>query len=135
MGTRLVLGDETPSLEEQQGRESTEPALPLVVPVDVQGPVRVQQLPSRSFAVKEMALANGAPAQRFLGADLLRSRVQVSWTGGDLVIAPSFEEADANKGRLVVGLSGRPFLHTEEIWVKAPAADVMVTAHIEGWAV
>jgi len=135
MGTRLVQGDETPEIEEMQGREPAVPAPPIVVPVDVVGPVRVQALPARSFAVRDMALANAADPQRLLGQDLLRSRVVIAWSGGDLVIAPSFEEAGANRGRLAVGSSPITFQHTEEVWVRAPAADVTVTAHIEQWAV
>lgn len=134
MSAGIVPGDETPEVTEMQGREAMTPALPVVVPVEVVGPVRTQQLPARSFAVREMALANNADPQRLLGQDLLRSRVQVSWSGGDLVIAPTFEEAQANKGRVAVANSPMPFLHTEEIWIKAPAADVTVTVHIEQWA-
>lgn len=135
MGTRLVVGDETPDVEDMQGRESAVPPVPLVVPVDVVGPVRVQQLPARSFAVRDMALVNAADPQRLVGEDLLRSRVQVTWAGGDLVIAPTMAEAASNKGRVPVGNSPMVFLHTEEMWVRAPAADVTVTVHIEQWAI
>lgn len=134
MGTR-VQGDETPDVDEMQGREPDVPSAPVVVPVDVIGPVRTQSLPARSFAVRDMALANNGSPQRLLGQDLLRSRVVVAWAGGDLVIAPTYEEAGADRGRLAVGNSPMTFLHTEEIWVRAPAADVTVTAHIEQWAV
>lgn len=135
MPTReLVVGDETPDVAEMQGRDPAVPAPPVVVPVEVAGPVRVQQLPARSFAVRDMQLANAAPPQRLLGHDLLRSRVMITWSGGDLVISPSLEEATANRGRVPVGNSPMTFLHTEEIWVAAPAADVSVTVHIEQWA-
>lgn len=135
MGTRLVEGDETPDVDEMQGRDPDVPAVPIVVPVDVVGTVRVQHLPARSFAVRDMALTNGADPQRLLGQDLLRSRVVVAWAGGDLVIAPTYEEAVANRGQLAVGNSPMTFLHTEEVWVRAPSADVTVTVHIEQWAV
>lgn len=133
MSAGMVPGDETPGVADLQGREPVVPELPVVVPVDVVGPVRVQQLPARSFAIRSLSLANAGQPQPLIGEDLLRSRVTVCWSGGDIVIAPTFEEAGADSGRAAVANSPLVFMHTEKMWVRAPAADVLVTAFIEQW--
>lgn len=105
MGTTgLPEGDDTPDVAELQGREAPGPMAPLpTMQVAVEGVVRTQRLPNRSWAVRQTTITNTGEPTFFLKEDLTRARVTLRAVGGDVYVAPNRDQVQAGFGLLPDG--------------------------------
>lgn len=130
MGTHgpLVEGDEQPDVSELQGRE---PERFVVVPVRHQGPVRTQELPARTGAVRSLLVTSGDPVQ-VAKEDLTRSRLVLISQDEPIYVAYGRDQVSA-------GLGWWPALEPLEIrtvcevWIAAVGTDAYVSVRYENW--
>ena len=129
MGARLVPGDPTPDVDELQAREDAH----LAVPVDVEGPVRVQQLPARSGTSRSWKV-NSTDTTVIAKADLTRGRLLV-WTDTTSVQL-SYDQASITAGTaavLPVGLVVE-LRNCRRVYVRSTGADTTVSVLGEQWS-
>lgn len=132
MGTReLVEGDETPDVADLQGRDGADPA----IPVRVEGPVEVRQMPARSSATRNVAVTSAEPV-RLLHADLTRRRAYIRAQTQSIYLAFTREEAAGTDCWLMAATD--PPLAIEsacEMWVRAVGTATVAQAISENWTV
>ena len=123
--------DPNPTPAELTQDELPAPALPSV-PVVVQGPTRVQQLPRVSGGSKTVSV--GTTPVRVLGADPRRAEVQLYSWDNDLAYGESQgEAASVYAARWPKGVT-KTIRHTGELWLASATATTSVTLDVENWA-
>ena len=129
--------DMTGSVSEIVQNNSEYPILPISnVPVTVDGPIQVHQLPARSAGMRNWT--GITTATRVGNNDGRRKRAVLlvySATATDyVIIGTNQNEADSNYGfRLAPGIP-LEITHQEEIYAKANAAGVVLSVINENWA-
>lgn len=129
MGTRLVQGDETPDIEDLQGREFAG----MAIPVRVEGPVDTRRLPAPNSATRNIPVTNAEPV-RLLHADLTRARSYIRAKDQPIYLAFSREEA-AGVDCWIMQSTDPPLMleSRREIWVRAVTTATVAMAISENW--
>ena len=103
-----------------------------VVKVCVEGPARVQLLPTKSAGVRGVTV--GATAKRLMTADPHRARATVITDDVAVWIGGSQQEVEGGQpGKIPVSMKVE-FGATDELWAMSTAADTLVTVIQERWA-
>jgi hypothetical protein len=99
------------------------------VPVHVDGPTRVQVLPSRQWAALTRVV--DTTAQKVLSADPRRS---VAYLVGDAAfkVGGTSAEAEAQVGEWPA-VTPLPLSHVEEVWAAAATGEVNLFMSVESW--
>jgi hypothetical protein len=110
--------------EEEQAR-NVEP-----VPVVVEGPVRAQDVGSRSGAMRSVNVTQ-TDLQQLVGADLRRRSLLV-WSDAAVRLG-SREDVEADAAAVTPVNVLIPITHTDAIWVRGDAGAAVVSFILELW--
>lgn len=115
--------------------QEEEQAAPLTpIPVVVQGQVRVQDPPAVSLQVGQWALDASVGAQRVLGDDPMRSRVQLTAVGGVVRIGVSQKQVAYSSTCMLLPAGVLLELRARsEIWAAADSGTVTLSGAMEKW--
>ena len=123
------MNEQIPDVGEVQQRE--EEARPIeAVPVVVEGPVRAQDVGSRSGAMRSVAVSQ-TDIQPLVGADLRRRSLLV-WTSAAVRIG-SREDVEAGAAAVTPVNVVIPITHTDAVWVRGDAGAAVVSFILELW--
>lgn len=120
----------TPELEDVQQDE----AEGLRVPVRIDGPVRVQVLPSRHGVSRSYAsAATDTEPVPLSGGDLRRRRVTIMSIGATIYVG---QKDDVKSGNAAQWPQNVPLVleHTEQIYAKAATGTTVISVIAENWA-
>lgn len=121
-------------VDQEQARPEVPTALP-AVPVQVDGPVQVHQLGSRSAASRSRRLADTDGAVKVFNADDRRRHLTLLSTDLDFFYDTDQAGVVAEVSALWLAGVPLPITHKEEIWVKVAAAGTTTLSIIaENWA-
>jgi len=115
-------------------QEEAAPARMTPIPVVTEGPVRVQQLPTRSAGMRTYDLTPTVP-QRILDADPRRRRALLQVQGDDVMLGSS--QASAAAGALFADGTLLELTTCDEVWARsatAPAVTCTLGVLNEQWA-
>jgi hypothetical protein len=105
------------------------------VPVAIDGPVRVQTLPSERWAIARSVVTDGTGALQLLGVNPNRKRAVILSAVAAFYMAPSKGEVESRGTAAFIPL-GVPVVieHVDEVWVYNVATESpSVSAIIEYW--
>jgi hypothetical protein len=120
----------TPDLEDVQQQESEG----LRVPVRLDGPVRVQVLPSRHGVSRSYASKATDPEPiPLLGGDDRRRRATLVAIGDAMYVGP---REDVKSGAAALWPDGVPLVieHTEQVYARAASDTATISVIAENWA-
>lgn len=119
----------------EQVIQSEIPDLPQVVPVKVETPVRVQELPSVISDMDRRSITNGEGPIRLFNADPRRKEVQIRTASGSgvLLIGTSSQKVSGSHGFRLPASNLLTIHGREEIWVAAETTDVELSWMYELW--
>lgn len=104
------------------------------VPVTVEAPVTVHELPARSAGYLSLALVATDGAQRILTGDPRRKSAIILPVDGDIYIGDNQAQATGSgRPRWTSGVP-LPITHRDEVWASSVSGTVEVTIVIEQWA-
>ncbi|MFC9596257.1 hypothetical protein ACFTUC_41495 [Streptomyces sp. NPDC056944] len=103
-----------------------------VVKVCVEGPTRVQLLPTKSAGIRGITV--GASAKRLLTADPHRARATIITDDVAIWIGGSQQEVDGGQPGKIPSSTRIDFGATDELWAKSAAAETTVCVMQERWA-
>ncbi len=120
-----------PTVSEIEGSEI--PDAPSVK-VQVEGPVRTQDLPATSWAVELVQPTDSTGALKLVHADPRRKRVIVMSTSGSFYMAPTQAQANIRLAAHLAQNTSFVFTHRDEIWVNnEPGGAPDISAVVELW--
>lgn len=101
------------------------------VPVNVEGPVRVQFQPSRTATMRQVTLTT--TAELILPEDPRRSRAFILPTDGDIYFGTRNDIQNARAFRLPDPI-GIDITHGDAVWAAAVTGTVVTSIMVENWA-
>jgi len=117
----------------EQGDPDAIPVKP--VPVTVDGPVRVQSIPSRSWSSRNRAVPLADGPVRIAPADARRATLSITPTEAAIYIGVDQAACAAGVAAICPANVAAPALtHRDEVWVAAIAVDAVVSVIEELWA-
>lgn len=123
-------------LADVEQTEELPPLAPVAVPVQVDGPVRVQQVPTVAADARTYIL--GDAATKILGRDPRRSVAILMAATGAVPFLFGYSQAAADAGTAAAWPAGLalPLHSNEEVWVRSgtPGTPVTLTVVAENWA-
>jgi len=131
--------DGSPSWDEVEQREELAELPIAAVPVHVDGPVQVQDLPPRTSVARSFAI--GVEPQELLAQDLRRRRAVIIPTDGAIWIGKSTTDCRvpaggtlAPGGKIPQSTGGVPLFGSSRLFCAAVTGTVIVTVIAESWA-
>jgi hypothetical protein len=117
----------------QEVEQSEYADLPSVVPVKVETPVRVQDLPAPNVAFNQITIPNGTSAKVLL-RNLKRRRAFMRGLGNQLWLGATQQQAQSKTGFQLSAQVQIEMFHGNEVWAFADTADVTLSVMEEFWA-
>jgi hypothetical protein len=137
-GTTTVTGEydyDTPTVDEIQQAETGFPDKP--IPVEIEGAVRVEQLPTRIGSTRNWGLSSVAfpSGVKILNEDPRRARLVLLCAGGNVSIARSQSEVLDSGTRFLLGIGqSLEAFFVDELWAVGADAAARLSVLVEQWA-
>ena len=128
MGAQIVEGDITPDVEELQGRQDTE----IAIPVELPGPARVQVMPAVSGAAGNKTVTSTVPVA-VTKRDITRARIVITSKDTDIYVGFSQDVVLSGTGFILPKGQLLTLNNVGRVWVMSTGADTAVSTIVESW--